>query len=187
MIEVRPGGRRRIDRVLGEDYTSGIEQMPLAELRERRDEAAQEETDLSFLRRMLHARIDIVRAEQTRRASGGQHSVVDQLTAILAKNAIHTPARPGRYQPMEPTRTGECRRQVESLIADAGLTDVESLSDDALAEGLDAYLTEEASVSGRRQQVQAVVDRLNAEITTRYAAGHASVDELLATERGDQL
>ncbi|MDV6012456.1 aerial mycelium formation protein [Haloechinothrix sp. LS1_15] len=185
MIEVRPGGRRRIDRVLGEEYLRDLEKLPLGTLRERRDEASQEETDLSFLRRMLHARIDIVRAEQERRSSGGQASVVDQLAAILAKNAVHTPARPGRHQPFEPTRTGERRRQVEALIADAGLSDVEALSDEELTESLRAYTDEERSVSERRQQVQAVVDALNAEITARYAAGTASVDELLATERGE--
>ncbi len=79
MIEVRPGGRRRIDRVLGPGYLSGLGELPLKVLRERRDEAAQEETDLSYLRRLLHARIDIVRAEQARRSSGGEASIVDQL------------------------------------------------------------------------------------------------------------
>jgi hypothetical protein len=69
VIEVRPGGRRRIDRVLGPGYLSGLGDLPLKVLRERRDEAAQEETDLSYLRRLLHARIDIVRAEQKRASS----------------------------------------------------------------------------------------------------------------------
>jgi hypothetical protein len=52
VIEVRPGGRRRIDRVLGPGYLSGLGDLPLKVLRERRDEAAQEETDLSYLRRL---------------------------------------------------------------------------------------------------------------------------------------
>lgn len=185
MIEVRPGGRRRIDRVLGEGYLHDLDRLSIATVRERRDEAAQEETDLSFLRRMLHARIDIVRAEQTRRSRGGHGSVIDQLATILAKNAISAPAKPGRYQRLEPTRTSERRRQAEALIADAGLSDVASLSPDALAECLNAYRAEEESVSARRHQVQSVVDALNAEIAARYAAGVASVDELLATERGD--
>ena len=83
MIEVRPGGRRRIDRVLSPDYTSGIEQHALGDVRALRDEAAQEETDLSYLRRVLHARIDIVRAEQRRRREDGSRSVVEQLDRAL--------------------------------------------------------------------------------------------------------
>ena len=46
------------------------------------------------------------------------------------------------------------------------------------------YTDEEASVSQRRREVQQVVDRLNEEIAGRYRAGVASVDELLAAERG---
>lgn len=183
MIEVRPGGRRRIDRVLAPDYTEGVERLPLAEVRALRDEAAQEETDLSYLRRLLHARIDIVRAEQARRADGGS-AVVDQLATILASNAVGPATGLGRYQTQEPSRAEAHRRHVEALVSDVDLSDVSSLSDDKLDLALRTFVNEEASVSGRRREVQVVVDRLNAEIAGRYQSGSASVDELLAAERG---
>ncbi|MBW4715726.1 RsiG family protein [Saccharothrix obliqua] len=183
MIEVRPGGRRRIDRVLAPDYTEGIERLPLAEVRALRDEAAQEETDLSYLRRLLHARIDIVRAEQARRTDGGS-AVVDQLATILASNAVGPATGLGRYQTQEPSRAEAHRRHVEALVSDVDLSDVSALSDDKLELALRTFVNEEASVSGRRREVQVVVDRLNAEIAGRYQSGSASVDELLAAERG---
>ncbi|MBN9746408.1 aerial mycelium formation protein [Amycolatopsis sp. A1MSW2902] len=183
MIEVRPGGRRRIDRVLGPGYLTGLGDLPLPVLRERRDEAAQEETDLSYLRRLLHARIDIVRAEQERRASGGE-SIVDRLASILADNALGPAAGSGRHQQLEPSRAGEHRRHAEALIGDTGLTDVGSLSDDKLAAALDTYAAEEASVSSFRRQVQGVMDTLNAEIAGRYSSGAATVDQLLDSELG---
>ncbi|MEY7973654.1 aerial mycelium formation protein [Saccharomonospora xinjiangensis] len=183
MIEVRPGGRRRIDRVLAADYVRDLDRLPMSALRERRDEAAQEETDLSYLRRLLHARIDIVKAEQQRRASGGQTSVVDQLTAILADNALGPATGSGRHQTLEPSRAGEYRRSAEALVGDADLSDVTSLSDGKLAEALDSYREQERSVSKRRREVQIVVDSFNAEIARRYALGTASVDELLDSER----
>lgn len=184
MIEVRPGGRRRIDRVLGPGYLSDLSELPLSVLRERRDEAAQEETDLSYLRRLLHARIDIVRAEQERRSSGGERSVVDQLAAILADNAIGPATGSGRHQRLEPSRAGEHRRFAESLIGDTDLSDVSSLSNEKLADALDTYADEEVSVSSYRREVQGVMDTINAEIATRYRKGTASVDDLLDTERG---
>ncbi len=183
MIEVRPGGRRRIDRVLAPDYTEGVERLPLAEVRALRDEAAQEETDLSYLRRLLHARIDIVRAEQARRTDGGS-AVVDQLATILASNAVGPATGLGRYQTQEPSRAEAHRRHVEALVSDVDLSDVSALSDDKLDLALRTFVNEEASVSGRRREVQVVVDRLNAEIAGRYQSGSASVDELLAAERG---
>lgn len=183
VIEVRPGGRRRIDRVLAPDYTEGVEQRPLVEVRELRDEAAQEETDLSYLRRLLHARIDIVRAEQERRSSGGS-AVVEQLATILSTNAVGPATGLGRYQTHEPSRADAHQRHVEALVSDVDLSDVSKLSDDGLGEALETFISEEASVSVRRREVQVVVDRLNGEIASRYQRGSASVDELLAAERG---
>jgi hypothetical protein len=183
VIEVRPGGRRRIDRVLAPGYVRGLGELSLEQLRERRDEAAQEETDLSYLRRLLHARIDIVRAEQQRRSTGGQSSIVDQLASILSDNALRPARGSGRHQALEPSRAGEHRRQAEALVGNSDLTDVGALDDDKLVQILNDYRAEEVSVSTRRREVQAVVDLLNSEIAARYRDRTASVDDLLAAER----
>jgi hypothetical protein len=186
VIEVRPGGRRRIDRVLAPDYVAGLDQLDLGEVRARRDDAAQEETDLSYLRRLLHGRIDIVRAEQKRRAEGGSSSVVERLVEILSDNAVgQAPAGSGRHQPLEPSRAEAHRRHVEALVSDADLSDVSSLPAERLDLALRTYVAEEASVSQRRREVQKVVDLLNDQIGSRYRAGSASVDTLLAAERGE--
>lgn len=184
MIEVRPGGRRRIDRVLDPAYVEGVERRTLPEVRALRDEAAQEETDLSYLRRLLHARIDMVKAEQKRRVEGGSTSVVDQLASILAANAVGPAMGSGRHSTLEPSRAEAHRRHVEALVSDVDLSDVGSLSDAKLADALETYLGEEVSVSQCRRNVQNVMDRLNAEIAGRYQQGTASVDELLAAQRG---
>lgn len=186
MIEVRPGGRRRIDRVLAPDYVRDLAQLDLAEVRSRRDDAAQEETDLSYLRRLLHGRIDIVKAEQKRRREGGSSSVVERLAEILADNVVGpAPSGSGRHQSLEPSRAEAHRRHVEALVSDADLSDVSSLPDERLDLALRTYAAEEESVSKRRREVQRVVDALNDEIGARYKAGSASVDTLLAAERGD--
>lgn len=180
MIEVRPGGRRRIDRVLAPEYAQGLSELALAEVRSRRDETAQEETDLSYLRRILHVRIDIVRAEQQRRREGGTTSVVAELVRILSGNTLAPAVGSGRFQTVEPSRVETYRRHVEALVSDVDLTDVASLSDEQLENALAAYTTEETSVSRRRREVQRVMDTLNAEIGARYKRGDASVDDLLA-------
>lgn len=182
MIEVRPGGRRRIDRVLDPAYTQGIAGRTLVEVRDLRDETAQEETDLSYLRRLLHGRIDIVRAEQERRTTGGT-AVVERLAAILSANALGPATGSGRHTTLEPSRAEAHRRHVEALVSDVDLSDVGSLSDELLDHALRTYLAEEASVSARRREVQKVMDRLNEEIAARYRQGKASVDDLLAAQR----
>jgi hypothetical protein len=187
VIEVRPGGRRRIDRVLAPDYVRDLGGLALSEVRTRRDDAAQEETDLSYLRRLLHARIDIVKAEQKRRREGGSSSVVERLVEILSDNVVGpVPSGSGRHQALEPSRAEAHRRHVEALVSDTDLSDVSSLPDERLDLALQTYAAEEESVSQRRREVQKVVDALNDEIGARYKAGSASVDTLLAAERGDQ-
>ncbi|MGH4009287.1 MAG: aerial mycelium formation protein [Pseudonocardiaceae bacterium] len=183
MIEVRLGGRRRIDRVLDPCYVAGLDRLGLGEVRGRRDEAAQEETDLSYLRRLLHARIDIVRAEQRRRHEGGSAPLVAGLARILAANTVGPATGSGRHQTMEPSRAQAHRRSVEALVADVDLSDVGSLSSEQLDAALQAYSAEETSVSQRRREVQHVMDRFNAEIGARYASGATSVDDLLAEQR----
>lgn len=183
MSEVQPGGHQRSDRVLAADYVCDLDTLSLTTLRERRDEADQEETDLSYLRRLLHARIDIVQAEQSRRTSGKETTVIDQLSTILAQNSLGPAAGSGRHQTLEPSQSGIHRRQAETLVGDAELSDVASLSDTQLTETLDRFRAQESSVSERRRKVQTVVDTFNAEIARRYAHGSASVDELLASER----
>ena len=76
-------GNRRIDRVLAEDFLDGLRDLPLAEVRQLRTEAEQEEVDLSYLRRMIQGRLDILRAERERRRRGGRHVEPTDLGPIL--------------------------------------------------------------------------------------------------------
>ena len=69
MTEYRPGGRRRIDRVLDPATFEALGTLSETDLRARWEDAQAEESDISYLRRLLHARIDIVRFEQWRRAA----------------------------------------------------------------------------------------------------------------------
>ena len=85
-VEVLPGGQRRIDRVLGAGFVAGVGGLALTELRARREEAEAEEADVSFLRRLLQGRLDILRVELVRRSRGGEQNVAG-LPAILTDDA----------------------------------------------------------------------------------------------------
>jgi hypothetical protein len=172
-----------IERILEPGFVAGLAELPMEEVRARRDLAAQEETNLSYLRRLLHARIDIVRAEQRRRQEGSKAPVITELATILAENAIAPATGSGRHQPLQPSQAEAHRRHVEALVTDVDLSDVASLSAEQLASALAAYQAEETSVSRHRREVQHVVDTCNAEIGSRYARGTASVDDLLAAQR----
>jgi len=179
-----PGGNRRIDRVLAEDYLSGLADRPIEELRVMRTDAEQEETDLSYLRRLLQGRLDILQAEVDRRAGRGPGgSLLEALPGILAdEGGASAPHGLGRHVTVEPSRVDSHRRYVEALVADTDLSDPGRHDDAALARLVDVLEREEAEVSDRRRAVQAVMDACTAELTRRYRDGDASVADLLPSE-----
>ncbi|MHC1557915.1 RsiG family protein [Actinomycetospora sp. C-140] len=187
MIEFRQGGRRRLDRVLDPAFLADLTTCPMDDVRAKRDDAAQEETDLSYLRRLLHARMDIVRFEQRRRVAADRGedapSLVDELPRILADNALGPSAGRGRHHTVQPSRAESHRRHVEALLADTGLSDVAGLSETDLTAAATAYAEEEGAVSEHRGRVQQVMDACNDEMGRRYRDGSASVDDLLRKER----
>lgn len=173
-------GTRRIDRVLAEDYLAGFGKAPLADVRSLRDEAEQEEVDLSYTRRLIQGRMDIVRAELNHREGNGTGgSVVDNLAQVLADEPRTAARGLGRHTTIEPSRVDNHRRYVESLVADVDLSDTAARSSDELHHALRVLAEEEQKLSGKRREVQQVMDACQAEITRRYRDGEADVATLL--------
>jgi hypothetical protein len=172
------GGRRRIDKVLAEDFTANVDLIDIADLRQRRLEAEQEEADLSYVRRMLQGRMDILRAELARRSGGSDAKIVDHLSQVLSDTGRHDHGL-GRFLRVEPSRVDEHRREVEQVIADVGISHVEGHSDDDIRAALGRLEEFENAVSEERQAVQKVMDALTAEVAGRYKSGSASVEDLL--------
>lgn len=174
-----PGGRRRIDRVLGEGFAEHLEELAMPELRARRKDAEQEETDLSFLRRLIQGRLDLVHAEVERRGGAPQKDLVSSLTDILSEGSTRGSNSHARYLPMEPSRLDERRRYVEKVVADVDLSNATSLTEEQLDLAVIKLNELEADISHDRRLVQQVMDACTAEIGRRYREGNASVDDLL--------
>jgi hypothetical protein len=177
-------GKRRIDRVLSDGYLDGLADLPLSDVRALRAEAEQEEADLSYLRRLLHGRVDIIKAELARRRGefGESTSIVDDLPRILADDD-RPPARGlGRHTVIEPSRVDEHRRLVERMVADSDLSALAGRTSDQLEGTLARFAEREREISDQRHAVQTVMDACAAEITRRYRDGEADVTSLLPTE-----
>ena len=181
-VEGTKQGGRRIDRVLAEDYLAGLRGLSLADVRELRGEAEQEEVDLSYLRRMIQGRLDILRAELNRRDSTGTNSLVEDLSTILADEPRSAARGLGRHSTVEPSRADSHRRYVEALVADVDLSDTGARSSDELAHAMRTLSEEERKISEKRRAVQGVMDACSAEITRRYRDGEADVDALLSEQ-----
>lgn len=183
------GGRRRIDRVLSSGYLDNLADKPLDEVRSLRRDADQEESDLSYVRRLLQGRLDILRAEQSRRASGtkvaDEHTEQDfvaRLAATLADSGPRADQSHARIPHVDPSRIGETRRRVEQLAAEVGFSDLDAMTDAEVGTAIERLSSFEDEVSQSRRDVQTVADACTAEIGRRYKDGTAHVEDLLTKD-----
>ncbi len=176
-----PADRARLDRILSPGFGDGLESVDLSTLRERRREAETEERELSFVRRVLHGRIDILKAELRRRA-GIEDPIIERLSRILA-DAPAVNARQQRYTPVGSAAGAAVADDAFAMAAGDAVSDLRSLADSELRDVIESLQEHERSVSESRSRVHRVLDRLSRELTSRYRAGTAHVDDLLAAVR----
>ncbi|MEU9982511.1 ABC transporter substrate-binding protein [Streptomyces sp. NPDC050856] len=163
--------------VLPDARRPDLRTMRLPELRTLRRDSHSDEADLSYVRRLLQGRIDILRAELARRG-GTQVPVVDRLSEILAD----TPSRhrsSARHVTLSTPRGEEYRRLAAEMLGEVALSDLAARTDEELHAAMGRLAQYEQQVSRRRQQLQRTADDCSAEIARRYREGEAQVDDLL--------
>ena len=161
-----------MDRVLDPSFLEDAANIPIEQLRERRDTARQEEADLSYLRRMLQGRIGIVGAELVSDDADSDQSLVDRLTSVLT---LSGPSRADNARVVsEPSRMEENQRYAERLVADVGLPASAGVDGEQAALVLGRLKQEERSVSELRSRVHEVIHALTMELGSRYRAGEGS-------------
>ncbi|MEX2504960.1 MAG: hypothetical protein WD378_08920, partial [Egicoccus sp.] len=63
-------GRAELERILADDYLDGLQDWPTADLRQARAACEAEEEAVSYARRLMQGRLDILRDELERRDGG---------------------------------------------------------------------------------------------------------------------
>ena len=175
-VEYRPGGRRRIDRVLDPAFLDDLGSLDDAALHDRRHDAQQEEVDLSYLRRLLHGRLDMLEDERAHRtgerpapprgAARSDAELVEALTRVLTDEHRVTRGS-GRFLTAEPSRVGENRREEERVVTDLELSAPAVLDDGALDAAVRRLRDVERTVSEVRRAVQGVEQTLTDELSRR--------------------
>ncbi|MDQ0749460.1 hypothetical protein QF034_003691 [Streptomyces africanus] len=164
----------------------GLTALSLPELRTLRRDAQRDEADLSYVRRLLQGRIDILRAELTRRTPVGaasvavpaEASVVERLAEIL-RDAPARHRSSARHLTLGTPQGEEYRRLAAEMLAEVELSDLDARTDLELNTAMGRLVRYEQQVSRRRQRLQRTADECSAEIARRYREGEAQVDDLL--------
>jgi hypothetical protein len=175
-------GGTGVDELLDPSFLEGVQELPMTEVRALRHRAEQEEVNLSYTRRLLQGRLDIVRRELQRRAEHDGRSLVDLLPEILSEKGRGPAHGLGRHQTVQPTSPEQFETWVNGLTPGVDLSDVPSLPDAGLERAARALGAGERSLSERRRGVQQVMDTVAGELARRYRDGLADVAQLLAEE-----
>ncbi|MGI9608571.1 MAG: aerial mycelium formation protein [Acidimicrobiales bacterium] len=178
-----------LDLVTEQSFVADLTGRDMDELRAMRTRCQSLENSLSYVRRLIQGRLDIVGGESQRRREGGESGntseLIGRLPDILSEGS-RVQGGPGAVRPpqsMEPDAavTAALEERLEQVVSSEDLGKVADLSDDDLSSAT-AGLTElEDEVSTSRRSIHSVIDTLQAEVTRRYQVGEASVDGLLST------
>ncbi len=180
---------RDLERILGEGYLAGLPSRSVAELRSMRVECQDLETKLSYLRRLVQGRHDIVTGELARRSSGGDPAdvagLVERLPEILADRTrgAGSGLPPSSLEPGE--ITGDLVDRFESIAEAIPLDAPHATTDHDLAVAADEFGALESEVSGLRQGMFDRIDAIKVELMGRYRDGEAHVDDLLIEQAAD--
>jgi hypothetical protein len=160
--------------MLEEGYLDGLEAKPLDEVRTMHEECLEVETEVSYVRRLAQARIDIVRAELDRRSAGGSvGDLVAMLPKILADDSPRTdPAHSRLPRHLAPSPAITWRRGLERLITDATLVNLPSLTEDELNDTVEQLRTLEGEMSERRRALHGVIDGIESDLAARHKVDH---------------
>jgi len=176
-----------IDVVTDPAFVADLGNRPMDELRACRSRSQELENSLSYVRRLIQGRFDIVGGELQRRREGGDagdtSELIGRLPDILAEGS-RTNGGPGSVRPpqsMEPDLAviSQLEARLDKVIAADRLGSATDLGDEELIDALAGLKALEDEVSSHRKTLHGVIDAVQAEVMQRYSSGEATVDGLL--------
>jgi hypothetical protein len=168
--------RRRYEAIAEPGYVEDLKGRSLEDLRALRDECREVENEISFERRLCHARIDILRAEIERRSGEQDQDLLSRLPEILGSAELRgeEAALPSRAPDLSIPRNVDIpRRRVEEIAGEQTMTRLNQLQSDEIKEIMTNLAEHERNLSARRRKLHEVMDVIQAEIVRRYTSGEA--------------
>lgn len=167
-------------KIIDESYTANLSSCSTSEVRRRKAEADAQEAALSYARRVLQGKIDLLQAELAGRRwaypEASPNSVSDIAQALEPRRDREFR---GRFPGFDEKPETEDVRRAERIASDPVFTRLESTSEDEIARIAGVLRDEERRISDLRNRLHSQIDHLEAELVRRYCSGEASVEEVL--------
>lgn len=165
----------RIQALLDPTAVDALGERSLADLRAMKQECADVEHAVSYLRRLAQARIEILDAERARRDRGGDLSeLVADLPRILGAESGRAGITTARHaEPQGPAVELHWTDGREALVVDDTLVNITGVDDVELDTTAGRLREFESELSVTRRELHRVIDILEHELAARQVAGTA--------------
>lgn len=171
-----------LERLASPDFSHGVATMPLVDLRSNRAACAQLESQLSFARRLVQGRLDIVEAERARRLAGLPASDLAQLVAALPtmlSGKVQSSVGGHRSRDIGNNEDPHLEAEMDAILDGAALVSLPASSDEDLVLVAQRLSDLERALSDRRRRALSAFDTLSAEVVRRFRDGEVSVESVL--------
>ena len=158
--------RRLVDRVTDPSYIEGVADKAADDLKSMLSETTEAENEVSFERKLCQGRIDILKAELSRREEGRDSSdLVARLPQILANDSpSDSGSLPSRAPDFSIPRNADIpRRRVEEIVGEQTLARLPQLPDEEIKSVIHALSEHESNLSARRKALHDVIEVLQRE------------------------
>jgi len=182
-----------VQRLLAAELIRDIATVPIEDLRAARADCSQVEGDISFVRRVVQGRLDMVgyelarRADRTERrspqseASAEPVNILFDLPDVLTTGGATPLASQRHMASHEPgTVAVDMASEVDSIISSEEMASLAILGDDRIGEITESLRAHEMDLSAMRRQLHERIDAIQGEVVRRYQVGEASPDAFLS-------
>ncbi|MEZ5239631.1 MAG: hypothetical protein R2716_12045 [Microthrixaceae bacterium] len=162
-----------------EHEPDNLAELEMAQLRDWRERLQTVEYGYSYARRVVQGRLDTLMGELERRRSGTEgSSLVEDLPSALG-NHISGPGLPRPTRDLEPPEWADTLlEELDEIMGPGELATLHEIDLDELADAAQRTSTLEHELSAARSTLHKRIDRVQAELISRYRSG-AGVEDLL--------
>ena len=168
------------EELLAEDLLERLDTLDTAELRRVRAACEAAEEGISYARRVLQGRLDILRASLDQRVEPEARRLVAELPTLLADDGhVADPAQARATRVRVPADADRYSELIDTVITEDDLPAVYDNEPEGVERVTEALSAIERELSARRRALFTRIDAVRAELVTRYKDGRADVRELL--------
>jgi hypothetical protein len=160
--------RRRFDQIREPEFLADLSDLSLDDLRARRDLAETVETELSYYRRFLHGRMDLLAFEQRRRRGEETRSLIDALPEILTGRDRTGGGRARHLSTELPDLPVKGKRHLDRVLGNDLMIRMSEMTEEELTGAATELNEMEGEISAIRLEVQAILDELQSKVIARY-------------------